>query len=242
MQKIAFLLAVSLVLPSFARAEMIEAVPAAADKVFVLKHPTGATALVRVTDTDRLERMSGEGYELVARRNEGGEVEPVTGDVIPEELARSESEAVVTAERARGRRLGDIIDLGLGLNIGLTTGGKARLLVTLDNGIVAGVDLDIGTILFVTEATASGIFGYSFQAGKHVIRPYLTLGVGSAVVWAIFAADNASLLHAGAGVEWKPARWFGLGLEGGVMHLDYERAEGSVNVPFVRLNVMFYLW
>ena len=51
--------------------------------------------------------------------------------------------------------------------------GAARLLATLGPGVVTGVDIDAGTLLFVTDLSVSGILGWSFEAGRHIIRPYL---------------------------------------------------------------------
>lgn len=230
-------------------------------KVFVLKHPDKAKgiAFVKTTDTERLKRLIDlEGFELVARTTPEGVV-PVTGDVVPDELAEQEGvalsgainfgehggESSVTSAVSRSPER-DPVDIGLGLALGLTTGGKIRVLGTFDSGFVAGVDLDAGTVIFVSDATASAIVGWSFNPGGHIIRPYLTVGGGSGVIFALIAIAEATVLRGGAGLEWKPARWFGLGLEGGLETFFYKEGQKTGEVigaiPFGRLTVMFYFW
>ncbi len=225
-------------------AEMIEA--GHTNQVFVLKHPSRGAAFVRTSDSDRLVNLvENEGYEVVARNTARGP-EPVVADVVPEELVNEElaSNAALSTVMSsnRPRRAGDIFDIGLGLNIGLTPGGKVRLLATLDNGLVVGVDLDVGTIIFISDATISGILGYSFEVGRHIIRPYLTVGGGSSAIFALFAFAEGRIFHGGIGFEWKPARWFGLGLEGGVNVFDCTNCDATVAYPYARLTVMFYFF
>ena len=134
---------------------MIEVGPS--DKVFVLKHTDSAkgAAFVRTSDTERLAQMINEGYEVVAKEGPNG-AEPVVGDVVPEEVAQAEAANVAQAQDGT-RSVRDMLDIGLGLNVGLTTGGKARLIATVGPGLVVGVDLDIGTVIFLSEMTASAI-------------------------------------------------------------------------------------
>ncbi len=241
--------AFALILPSIlamtfgspaARAEMIEIgrQGPAPEKAFILKHPdaTRGAAFVRTTDSQTLSRLiEKEGNEVVMCRDHSGKAEPVTGDIVPNEVVASEAEGVNEVKQAHGRTE---IDMGVGLNLGFVPGGKARILATLPSGAVVGVDVDAGTLLFITEASISAIFGWSFEVGQHVIRPYVTVGGGGALLFAILAAAAAPTVHTGVGVEWKPARWFGLGIEGGVSLLVGEEANGLL--PYARLTAMFY--
>ncbi|MCC7440004.1 MAG: hypothetical protein IT285_00125 [Bdellovibrionales bacterium] len=225
--------------------------------VFVLKHPDPARppAFVRVSEVETFTRMTTEeGYEVVAQQDENGETVPALGRVLPAELVAAEASSAEShdaievcdeacREEAEAKSLKDRMDLGLGLNLGLTTGLKARVLAILDNGFMVGVDLDIGTILFISDATASVVAGWQFMAGNHALRPYVTVGVGGSTVFAILAVASGTIYKAGVGFEWKPARWFGLGIEGGVAMIDYNDAQTSAEnivFPWGRLNVMFY--
>src|SRR5690606_11138488 len=137
-------------------------------------------------DVERLAELTEtQGYELVVKEGPHG-LEPVLGDVVPDALAESEAQvlgATSPVESDEPREIGEVLDLGLGLNIGITTGGKARLLATLESGFVVGVDVEIGTVIFLSDITASAIFGWSFEAGKHVIRPYATIGGGTQAIF-----------------------------------------------------------
>ena len=227
-------------------------------KVFVLKHPDKSkpAVFVQVEDEARLRQLvESDGYELVVRETPQGPV-AITGDIIPDELARAENAAAAQRAGELSTSLDvyvpdqrpvyerDPLDFGIGLNLGITAGLKARIVGTLRPGVVVGVDLDIGTIIFLSEATASAIVGYSFEPGSHVIRPYVTIGGGNGVAFAIFAAENTKLAKAGVGVEWKPARWFGLGLEGGITAWFHDQGDKKGELlgmfPFARLNIMFY--
>ncbi|MGK5086174.1 hypothetical protein WDW86_01335 [Bdellovibrionota bacterium FG-2] len=228
---------------------MIEVGPS--DKVFVLKHTDGAkgAAFVRTSDTERLAQMIAEGYEVVAKEGPNG-AELVLGDVIPEDVAQAEATQVAQNIAAQdGADFIRDVDMGIGINLGLTTGGKARLLATVGPGLVVGVDLDIGTVIFLSEMTASAILGWSFEMGRQAIRPYVTLGAGRGGVFALLAAASGSITHTGIGLEWKPARWFGLGLEGGMNVMGAHTTQGiggthydtkPIEYPYARLNFMFY--
>jgi hypothetical protein len=166
-----------------------------------------------------------------------------------EHLAMTHYKTNQKQKKTKKQDVQDRIDMGVGLNIGLTTGGKARLIATLEPGVVVGVDLDIGTIIFISELTASGILGWSFQPGNHVIRPYVTAGAGQGILFAILVAAAGPVSHLGGGIEWKPARWLGLGLEGGVNTMHGHRSAGMsgeresdqvIHFPYARLNLMFY--
>lgn len=203
-------------------------------KVFVLRHPTKGTAFVRTSDVDRVGKLvDGEGYEVVARQTEDG-VEPVMGDVVPEEVARSEA---LSAARTAGAR--DGLDVGVGLNLGFTSGGKVRVLATLGPGLVVGVDLDAGTVLFFSDLSLSGVLGWSFEAGRHIIRPYVLAGA------AVLSPSNSlqgpvGAVHAGFGIEWKPARWVGLGLEAGLNIIPPQGTGDGGGLPWARLCLTFY--
>lgn len=225
-------------------------------KVFILKHPDASkgSAFVLTSDIDRLTNLiDNEGYQLVAKKGLNGP-EPVLGDVVPQEAAMNDAinvASILHPRKARDRSAGEIIDLGIGLNVGLTSGGKARLIATIDSGFVVGVDVEVGTIIFLSEKTASAILGYSWQKGRNLVRPYITLGGGTGSIFAILAIAQGPIFHGGAGIEWKRTKWFGIGLEGGLNVLSNfdtngiggtdHNSEDTVTYPYARLNFMFYL-
>ena len=248
MEKILYLaLALGLAAAPAARADFGPSTTNDGGYAFVLKHPVdGRTAFVRTTNAARVEElMTDEGFEVVAREGENGP-EPVLAEVLPTDVVEASHDDLIETsamefEERDERSWRDHIDMGLGINLGLTTGGKIRVLGILDNGFMAGVDLDLGTVIFITDATVSGIVGWEFRAGRHALRPYLTLGYGEAAIFALFAAAEGKVFHGGLGFEWKPARWFGLGIEGGVNVVDITSSDSeSVAIPYGRLNFMFY--
>lgn len=129
----------------------------------------------------------------------------------------------------------DVFDIGAGLSAGFPwiLGAKVRLLKTHPSGITGGVDLGFNTYGLNTQVYATGLIGYRFEGRRHVFRPYLTGGA--------YAHDRGWGALAGAGGEWKPARWFGFGFEGGVDYLYWDdNGYGHAN-PFVRVTFLFYV-
>lgn len=248
--RVLFLSSILAAVPAFADSDVI--FEQSSGKAYVLKHKNGAVAFVRDYDRPTLERLiNQEGYELVARRTEGG-IAPVVASVVSSESADDVIDVVSVAKPKR-EAYSDI-DFGAGIDVGLTTGGKGRLMVSINRGPVVGVDLDLGTIIFISEATASLVAGWSFEPGDDVIRPYVTVGAGQGVVFALLAAGRGPVVKAGAGVEWKPTQWFGVGIEAGYAVLTPEQTSGigsdgqwedgehdPIAYPFGRLTFMFYL-
>jgi len=209
------------------------------EQALVLKHPNSeiGVAFVRVGDQERLhDLVYNEGYEVVMRADETGNVFPALGEIVPDEFATAEYINAQTSTRSHS--IGSMIDIGVGVNIGITTGAKVRVIGRLANGLTAGVDLDAGTLIFVSDATVSGILGWSFDISGDLIRPYFTVGVGGTAIFALFDIVEGAILHVGAGVEWKPAKWVGIGIEGGENMASFGDTGGVY--PYVRLTTMFY--
>lgn len=175
--------------------------------VFFMTGVAGGIAAVQATARPA-ELIQQEDYQLVVCGTADGQIEPVTGDVVPDEVAPSE------AGECDG-----LIDVGFGIKIGFTFGLKVRGLATLGPGLVLGVDLDAGTSIFLSEATASVILGWSFDVGSHVIRPYAAVGggVGYYLIIPNIFYEGPVVRVVLPGVEWKPRRRFGSGLELGLI-------------------------
>lgn len=103
----------------------------------------------------------------------------------------------------------DTHDLGLGINAGGPFGLKLRYTWTGDSGLMLGADADAGTVFYVSDATISFLLGYWMS---NRTRLMLIAGVGTTAMMNGYAGPIA---HMGAGIEWKPRKWFGFGGEGG---------------------------
>jgi hypothetical protein len=147
-------------------------------------------------------------------------------------LASAQQMPTYTANEVR-RAPPDVFDVGVGLDMGMLPGLKIRVAGT-SGRLFLGADLDVGSLLIINDLTVSGIMGGSYEVGaRQVIRPYGTLGTGYAV--GIFGVAGP-VLHGGLGVEWKPGRAFGLGVEGGATSI---MGEGG-GYPYARLTTTVY--
>jgi hypothetical protein len=140
----------------------------------------------------------------------------------------------------------DPIDIGVGLDLGITSGLKLRALGTFDSGLVLGLDADVGTLLFYSDATVSGVVGWRLPSELTLLRPYARVGAGFGVVLMLLGGDDPTrdVAHAGLGLEWKAGRAFGLGVEGGWEGL-YQGPlfQSQANhLPYVRATAMIYAW
>lgn len=180
--------------------------------------------------------------------------------VVVEEVPASEMSTDLEASDARVP-FHRYADIGLGVNVGFTTGGKLRMAFALPpaglerdrHNFLVGIDLDVGTGLILFDSTASLIVGYELHRDRvgaprgraRAMRIYGTLGGGRSAVWAIFDVVRGGILHAGGGIELKTSRWFGIGLEGGAnlfmgTGAIYGESTQAV-VPFGRFTAGFYL-
>jgi hypothetical protein len=119
-----------------------------------------------------------------------------------DEKADGEAEPFVPPSR-------DTHDLGLGIDAGGPFGLKLRYTWSGDSGLVLGADADAGTVFYVSDATISALLGYWLS---NRVRVMLIAGVGTTAIMNGYAGPIA---HVGAGIEWKPRKWFGFGAEGG---------------------------
>lgn len=135
-----------------------------------------------------------------------------------------------------GRLVPPRTDVGLGLNVGLFLPGfKARVVHVTRSGLMAGVDADVGSIVFFTSLSASAVLGYDARLGKRQrLRAYGRVGGGSLTV----LSENgftAPAYNLSAGSEWRAGRAFGLGLEGGGHFTNQDV------VPYAQFTFMFYV-
>jgi hypothetical protein len=228
-----------------ASAEMVAIEPGSADQVYVLKHPDPqkGVAFVKVTDQEKLSQLLNEdGYELVVQGEDAEHPAPVTGKLLSEKVVERE---------VQKRGLRDQIDLGIGFGLLMTTGPKVRVLATLESGLIAGVDLDAGTAIVISDAAVSALVGWEFRMEKNkALRLYGTAGLGKAVKLDLSDGDqHGKIVRLGLGVEWKPAKWFGLGFESGIAkeHHFQEETEyldpygrRDIEYPYIRGTAMIY--
>jgi len=128
-------------------------------------------------------------------------------------------------------------DLGVGLNVGLLLPGfKARLIHVTRPGLTIGLDADLGSVVLLTSVTASAVVGYDARLGERQRgRVYGRIGGGNLIVLSSEGGYNSGALNLGGGAEWRPGRWFGLGLEGGALRSHPD------TVPYGQLTLMLYL-
>jgi hypothetical protein len=126
-------------------------------------------------------------------------------------------------------------EVGYGFNLGLAPGLKFRGLGLLDSGLILGVDLEADFAGIVADASVRALLGYRFDLGDQTVRPYLAVGGGAVGVYS-HGVGPAWVLAAGA--EWRPLRWLGVGLEGGVFRAAL--SDGAEWVPAGRLVALFY--
>lgn len=130
------------------------------------------------------------------------------------------------------------IDVGVGLDVGLITPGlKGRVLRVAPSGFVAGIDVDVGSLFLLNAATASVVLGHELELrGNHRLRPYGRIGGGMFVQLSTMQRGYYGPQGlVGAGLEWRPGRHFGLGLEGHASVLP----NGAV-LPNLWLTPTFY--
>lgn len=162
---------------------------------------------------------------------------------VPSEPAASAAPVGVSQDQespAPERDVRELLDLGVGVSVGLPLGLVGRAMVVLQPGLMLGAEVSLDTVLIYRQITGGLLVGWEFDVGGHRIRPQVsvTFGEGAVEVGGLGRGGFPVMVCSG-GVEWKPTPWLGLGLSGGYA-TSLDETAGQLDLPVIRITPVVY--